>query len=145
MAVTRADSLTSTIKKQTTYSDFLTSFAKSPFSGQLVTTKNDDSIKQSLKNLIMTNYGERFFNPTFGSEVYSSLFEPLDQTDLLVERITYSIDNFEPRVQLVSIDQTIPPVTVSAVGDHELQVTITFNTINNITPITLDFILKRVR
>ncbi len=39
---------------------------------------NEESIKQSIRNIVLTAPGEKLFNPKFGSSVYKMLFEPLD-------------------------------------------------------------------
>jgi len=75
---TRAESFTAN-KKQTEYfSDFLNSFAKTPVGDKLARVTNEQSVNQSLRNIIKTINGERLFNPDFGSQVLSSLFEPND-------------------------------------------------------------------
>ena len=105
MAVTRADTLISPVKKQELFTDFLDSFAMSPFSGQLALAKNENSVKQSIKNLILTNFGERLFNPLFGSDVNRTLFEMnyVEDLDILEQRIRLSIENFEPRAILKDV------------------------------------------
>lgn len=105
MAITRADTLISVAKKQELFSDFLDSFAMSPFSGQLSLVKNERSVSQSVKNLILTDFGERLFNPNFGSNISRTLFEPNfeDSLSLLEDRIRLSIENFEPRAIIIDV------------------------------------------
>ena len=71
---TRAETLTTASRRTEFHSDFLTSFAKTPVGNQLARVVNDKSINQSLKNLIMTNLGERLFQPFIGSNIYRTLF-----------------------------------------------------------------------
>jgi len=76
-----------------------------PTTGLLARVINEDSVKQSLRNLILTNPTERFYQPFLGSKVRSSLFEPM--TPVTVDTIRFSIENTikqEPRVQLVRLD-----------------------------------------
>lgn len=140
MAVTRADTLTSTIKKQEYFSDFLDSFAISPVGGELGKVVNERSVTQSIKNLIMTSLGERLFQPTVGSNIYNSLFEFNDNlTNASIEfNIANTLKYNEPRCNLISVN-------VSSTDDYSLQVTITYALINNPEPITINFMLKRVR
>lgn len=168
MAITRADTLTQTAKKQELFSDFLNSFSVSPFSGQLALSKNEKAVSQSIRNLILTNFGERLFNPNFGSDVYKTLFEPnfTEDLNLLEQRIRFSIENFEPRAILEEVivrssektDFSMNPeyaaleqeailnaYVMPEDSSHAVEVTIMFRTINNITPITLTVLLKRVR
>jgi len=140
MAVTRADTLTSTIKKQEYFSDFLDSFAISPVGGELGKVVNERSVTQSIKNLIMTSLGERLFQPTVGSNIYNSLFEFNDNlTNASIEfNIANTLKYNEPRCNLISVN-------VSSTDDYSLQVTITYALINNPEPITINFMLQRVR
>lgn len=138
---TRAETLTTSSRKTEFYSDFATSFAKSPVGNQLSKVVNDRSINQSLKNLIMTNLGERPFQPYIGSNIYASLFENNTQETLhdLEFNVNNTIKNNEPRVNLIGVEAK------TGDSENEIIITIVYNTINNPEPITFDFILKRVR
>lgn len=153
MALTRADSFTNLKKKPEYFSDFLNSFAKTPIGDQLGRVTNEQSVNQSLKNLIRTNLGERLFQPRVGSDVYASMFEPNDI--LLVETIKFNIENTikinESRVNLLSVDVTsvVNQLTKASknIGMDENTVTIkiVYTLINNPEPITLTTTLKRIR
>ena len=71
------------------FSDFLNNMDVHPVNKSLGRVINEEAVKQSLKNLILTNSGERLFQPTIGSDVYKSLFEPNDI--ITAENITYHI------------------------------------------------------
>jgi phage baseplate assembly protein W len=141
MALTRADTLTATQKKQEYFSDFLNSFAVSPIGNNLGKVTNENSIKQSLKNLIFTNLGERLFQPTVGSGVLGSLFDL--NTPISLASIEFNIKNTikfnEPRVSMISV------TAKSTYDENQIQVDILFSLINNPDPISLNFLLKRVR
>ena len=153
MALTRADSFTNIKKKQEYFSDFLNSFAKTPIGDQLGRVTNEQSVNQSLRNLIKTNLGERLFQPRVGSDVYASMFEPNDI--LLVETLKFNIENTikinESRVNLLSVDVTsvVNQLTKASknIGMDENTVTIkiVYTLINNPEPITLTTTLKRIR
>lgn len=140
--LTRAESLTQGVRKAEYYSDFTRSFAKTPVGNQLSRVINDDSIQQALKNLILTNLGERLFQPFIGSNVLSSLFEngTLESFAQIEFFIQNTIDNNEPRVNLIDVN-----VSSSDVSEHEIVINIVYNTINNPAPVTFTYILKRVR
>lgn len=138
---TRAESLTGSTRKIEYSSDFLTSFAKTPVGNQLAKVTNEKSINQSLKNLILTNLGERLYQPFIGSNVMKSLFENntsenLDTLQFYIENV---IDNNESRINLLGVE------VVSGSSENEIKVTIVYNTINNPEPVTFEYILKRVR
>jgi phage baseplate assembly protein W len=138
---TRADRFTQIAKKQETFSDFLNNFDKTPVTSTLAKIVNEESIKQSLRNLILTNMGERLFQPLVGSNVNRSLFEPADSitADSLIYYIKNCIRQNEPRVLLNDVF-----VFANSDGNSFL-VTIVFSVINNTAPISLDLILRRVR
>jgi len=87
------------------FKDISITFDKNFVTGDLIVTKNFDAIKQSVKNLITTIPGERFFNPNIGSRIYDLLFEPLDfiNANSVRSEIEYTIEAFEPRVKLINV------------------------------------------
>ena len=142
MAVTRADTLTGTKKQKEFFSDFVTSFSKTPLGNQLGRVSNEQSVNQSLRNLIKTNLGERLFQPLVGSDVLKTLFENNTQEnlDMLEFYIDTTVRNNEPRVNLL---QTI--INTELLGTNSLEISLIYNLINNPDPITLTILLKRVR
>lgn len=141
MAGNRADSIINSSGKRTEFfSDFMTSFAKTPIGDQLSRSLNERSINQSLKNLILTGLGERLYQPAIGSFVQDILFEPNFESSLnsLNFYIQNTIENNEPRVDLISIDSKV-------INDNEINISIYYRLINNPEPISYSFILRRVR
>jgi len=140
-ALTRADYITQATRTIETYSDFTDNFTKNPVTNQLVLLKNQDSIKQGLMNLILTNPGERLFNPYYGSGVTGSLFENF--TPFTVEDITSNIINsarsFEPRVTIQNLQ------IIATDDDDAMSVTITFSIVNIAAPVTMNLFIQRVR
>lgn len=142
MAITRADSLTGTTKQKDFFSDFLTSFAKTPLGNQLGKVTNEQSVNQSLRNIIKTNLGERLFQPLIGSDVYNILFEnnTPENISLLELFIENAIRNSETRVNLVQVI-----VDTEIMDENSVEISLIYNLINNPEPITLTILLKRVR
>lgn len=142
MALTRADTFTETKKKIDFFSDFVNSFAKTPYGDQLSRITNEKSVNQSLKNLILTNLGERLFQPDIGSNVNSTLFENNSLVTLsnLQFYIQNTIQNNEPRVNLIDVS-----VDTNINNENEIIITIFYNLINNPETISFSFFLKRVR
>ncbi len=143
MSTTRVDKLTQSTKQanKILYSDFMTNFTKHPETDQLVRLTNSEAIKRSVRNLILTNQGERFFRPQIGCNLDSLLFEPMgaeveDQMKLLIET---AIRNYEPRALNTQVYVN---------GNYDTgryTVTIVFEIINNPKPIILNVALDRVR
>lgn len=99
------------------------------------------AVKQSLKNLILTDYAEKPFNYYFGSDIRGLLFELFDAgTEGDVQyRIQNAIDNWEPRAQVINI-------TVKALDEENaLDIQLTFRVINTTETITLNTTLSRLR
>ena len=82
------------------FKDISLSFNMHPIKKDLTVLKNEDAIKRSIRNIVQTIPSERFFNPNFGSEVKSSLFEFVDfgTSSVIEQQIKLAIDNHEPRV-----------------------------------------------
>lgn len=127
--------------KEQTYSDFFNDMVINPITDDLAKKTNEDAVKQSIVNLILTKRGERPFQPFIGSDIYQLLFEniTLETTSLLETIITETITNYEPRCNLIS-------VTVSSVIDsNDLNARIVFKVINNDNVTELNTPLTRIR
>ena len=88
------------------FKDISMTFKVNPLNQDLIALKNVNAIARSLKNIVFTGRGEKFFDPEFGSRVSESLFENLDEVAALAikDEIEYSIVNYEPRVQFVDVN-----------------------------------------
>ena len=87
------------------FKDVSMTFQSNPLNNDLVALKNENAIARSIRNIVFTSPGEKFFQPTFGSRVLESLFENMDEITALAFRdeIRNSIEKFEPRVSLSSV------------------------------------------
>jgi phage baseplate assembly protein W len=128
-------------KKRTLYTDFFKDLTLNPISSDLAIRTNEESIKESLKNLILTDRGERLFQPNLGSDVRASLFESATPVTLKImeERVRDVINNFEPRVSLIDVDVT------SLYDDNKVRVIIYFYVKNREDPLSVDLFIERVR
>ena len=125
------------------YSDFQTNFTIHPIKKDLTRLINEDAVKRSIKNILLTNYYERRFRPRFGANIRKYLFDNI--TPLTIRAIESDITNaigiYEPRANIIDI-------TVSAGSDdNQVDVAITFTTINRLQPVLLSatIALDRVR
>lgn len=123
------------------YVDLDLTFALNANTKDVSVKKNDASIKQALKVLILTGHYERPFHPELGSGVYDLLFEPVTPlTAILIEKkISEVIENFEPRIEVESLSVDPRP------DSNAFDVTLVYYLINVLEPVTLSFVLKRVR
>jgi len=125
------------------FSDFHMDFIAHPATGDIVRKIDDASIIQSVKNLIMTNFYDRLFQPAIGSGVLGMLFE--NDTGLtrylLKEQILNVISSLEPRVTIRSEDIEI---NIPA-SSNEIIVTISLNVVGMDKIISADINLKRIR
>ena len=87
------------------YKDISLSFDPHPITKDLPVLKNVNAIRRSVRNLVQTIPGERFFNPLLGSSVYDSIFDLADfgTSSLIESEIITTIANFEPRVTNVQV------------------------------------------
>lgn len=87
------------------FKDLSMSFQVNPINYDLIVLKNETAIARSIRNLILTYPGERFFNENLGSRVSRSLFENIDEisASVIKDEIENTIKNYEPRVDLIDI------------------------------------------
>ena len=89
-----------------TFRDISMSFRANPVSSDLIGLKDENAISRSIRNLVLTAPGERFFNQNLGSRVSQSLFENLDEitASIIKDEIKNTILNHEPRVRISDVD-----------------------------------------
>ena len=118
------------------------SFENNPLNDDLVSLSDTTAIARSLRNIVFTQPGEKFFNPDFGSRISESLFENVDNVSALAikDEIKSSIINFEPRVKLLDT------IVVPNPDDNEMNVTIEYEITGiDIPPQQLEFVLLPTR
>ena len=124
------------------FKDISMSFEANPLNDDLIALKNSSAIARSIRNIVFTQPGEKFFNPEFGSRVSESLFEIVDEVSSIAIRdeIRSSIINYEPRVKLLDV------IVIPNVDDNEMNVTVKYKIIGiDIPPQQLDFVLLPTR
>ena len=140
--MSRSDFRTLERKKSIIYSDFMDTFDKNPITGFLAIKTNEDSVKQAIKNLILTNVGERFYDSRKGSKIRASLFELVDFTSLELMRlkIIEAIQQYEPRASNIMVR------VHDDIQRNAFSVSIVFNIINIIgQPSNLNLTIQKVR
>lgn len=138
----RTDKLNTSKSLQTVFfADFSTSFKKHPNTGDLARSINDEAVKQAIRNLVLTNYGERLFQPNIGGNIRLYLFEPIDDftSNFLSDSIRQTIFNSEIRVSSLE-------VFVEADEDNnQYNVSIGFTVHHKPDVVNVELILKRLR
>ena len=127
MATRRADKYTVNTKMQVKFSDFTANFDANPSTGDLYRNINDLAIKESLKNIILTEQGERPFQPTLGSTIRNMMFDILDDKTVFLAKqaISTAVTNHEPRVVLQDL-------SITPDDEHNtVSITIFYTTINS--------------
>ena len=81
-------------------------FQSNPLNDDLIGLKDANAIARSVRNIVFTLPGEKFFNQTFGSRITESLFENIDDitASVIVDEITSSVERYEPRVELINVE-----------------------------------------
>jgi phage baseplate assembly protein W len=124
------------------FKDISLSFDPHPVTKDLPVLTNQSAIIRSIRNLVETIPNERFFNPSLGSNVRSSLFEFVDfgTASIIEDQIKNVIKNYEPRVDNIQIEVDPQP------DINEFEVTIIFNIIGQEIPTQqFTFILEATR
>jgi phage baseplate assembly protein W len=87
------------------FKDLSMTFQVNPLNYDLIALKNESAIARSLRNLVFTQPGERFFNQNLGSQVKKILFENIDDlsASIIKDEIQNTIKNYEPRVNLIDV------------------------------------------
>jgi|TARA_Y100000022_G_scaffold113302_1_gene97845 hypothetical protein len=124
------------------FKDISLSFDRHPVTNDILNIKNEDAIKKAVRNIVQTIPSERFFNPIFGSDVKTSLFEFVDfgTASLLEDQILVAIENYEPRINNVR-------VRVDPNADrNEFEIFISYNIVGQeVPPQQFSFILEATR
>jgi phage baseplate assembly protein W len=152
-------SATHPISKELTFSDVNVSFTPHPVTGKLPVLKNADAVKRALRNLILTNKYERPYQPNFGGNLISQLFELSTLNALstvnaglstvenasaidrfaIRNQIETTINNYEKRAKVTDIQTEFDEQT------NRLNVTIRFQIVNQRLPVDLTISIQRVR
>jgi phage baseplate assembly protein W len=124
------------------FKDLSMSFQVNPINYDLVTLKNETAIARSIRNLVFTYPGEKFFNENLGSKVSRSLFENIDEisASVIKDEIENTIQNYEPRVNLINV------IVNPNYDDAEFNVTISYRIVGiDVLPQQLSFALQPTR
>lgn len=121
--------------------DFHANLTPVPGKADLARKVNEEAVKQSIRNLVLTNKGERPFQPQIGCDVRKLLFENATPMTLsaIQDVIESTITNYEPRCNLISVDVS------GNIDSNELNVTIVFSLINSDNIVNFSLILNRIR
>ena len=124
------------------YLDIDLSFKRNPITNDVMMKKNVNAINQSLRNLLLTNKYERQFTPSFGGNIYNSLFEPQDEftKNDLEDKISNTIRNFENRVEVISVNVSYPELYHNSVS-----IQVVYLLIATDEEVTSTFTIERVR
>ena len=124
------------------FKDISMTFQRHPLTNDLIALKNESAIARSVKNIVLTNPGEKFFNENFGSRISESLFENINDISASIIRgeIKSSLKNYEPRVDVKRVNVT------PNYDNNEFNVTIVYEIIGaDVSPQELQFVLQPTR
>lgn len=123
------------------FGDIPTNMDIHPKRKDLLTLKNENAVKRSIRNLILTDSYERPFQPEIGGNIKGMLFENLSTLTLsqIENKIESVISNFEPRARVLSV------IANSRIDDNAVTVSILFSIIGNSKPLEVNILLERQR
>lgn len=129
------------ISRQPDYSDLDLDFKINPITGDINKKKGADAVKRSIRNLIFTNFYERPFNSSIGSEIPSLLFDTVDviTASLIEDAIAKLINIYEPRVKLSRL------VVYADIDNNGFNVELEYIILNTETPATFNLFLEKIR
>ena len=133
--------VTAKTKKIEIYSDFKKDLSISPLSSDLSLFKNEDSVKESIKNLVLTDRGERLMQPNLGGNIRAMLFENMTPAGLklIEDQVRSVIEIYEPRAEVLDV------IVNGNLDDNAVRVTVKFFITNQEQPVELNVFLERTR
>ena len=122
------------------YLDVDLTFNKKP-AGDIYKKRDAAAVKQSIKNLLLTDHYEKPFNPFFGANLRGMLFELADEDteSEVINNIINAVNEFEPRVEVQDISVIVLP------DQNDMRVTIIFQIISTEEIVTFTTNLSRLR
>jgi phage baseplate assembly protein W len=129
------------ITNEIRYSDLGVTMTAHPVTKKPPVYKNAEAVKRAVRNLVLTNQGERPYEPLYGCSVLDRLFEnfdPIEELDLKKD-IELAIKNYEPRALVEEV------IVIADHDNNELRINIRFSVINMLEPIDLQINVQRIR
>lgn len=128
-------------KKISIYSDIYKDLTQNPLNGDVAVRRDEEAVKESIKNLILTDKGERLMQPTIGGNIRAMLFENNTPATLkmIEEQVRITVEEYEPRAELIDVE------VKSNIDDNKVEVTIVFYVSNVEQPISVNVFLERTR
>ncbi len=129
----------SIVSNKESFSDLDLTFTAHPVTGDIVTKKDANAIRQSIKNILLTNHYERPFKPNFGADLRGMIFEANDPIigQRIKERIVEEIKILEPRVGRANINVIQ--------NDNTINVNVAYTISGSSSVQEVEFTLSRVR
>ena len=123
------------------HSDFHKDLALLPGRNDIGRLVNENAVKESIKNILLTDRGERLFQPTLGGDIRAMLFENASPVTSIImrDRIEDVLNAFEPRCGLLDVE------VQGDIDSNTIRISVVFHVINSETPQTLSIDIDRVR
>lgn len=129
-------------RESKSFLDLSMTFQMNPLNQDLIALKNQTAIARSVRNLVLTGRGERFYDQLKGSRLNQLLFESFDEvtSTILEDEIQDVLTQYEPRVEVIEV-RVNPDY-----DNNEYNVTIVYRIVGiDVPPNTLTFALNSVR
>ncbi len=121
------------------FKDLAISLKANPNTKDFSAVKNENAIKQSVRNLVLTQFGERPYQYDIGSRVTGLLFEPFDVflAEDLRDEIYNTIQRLEPRVEVDAVNVR------EGIDENSIDIGIRYKIIGQQQSQTVEFLLER--
>lgn len=126
---------------QRKYSDFSMVFEPHPITGELLKLSDNDAVKRSIRNIILTGFYEMPFRPSFGSGIQQQMFENVTVATRhqMISNIESAISRYEPRAKILNINLRLNET------QNGFDVDIEFEVVGIEIPIKLNLFIERIR
>ena len=131
----------SIVSRKKGWSDLDLSLKRHPLQKDILPLKDDNAIKNAVKNLVLTNFYERPFQHSKGGNLQGLLFEPIEASSAITLEVIIRdmLNTYEPRISVISVN-------VAAIEERNYyDINITFSIINTEVETAVEFFLERLR
>ena len=128
-------------RRREIHSDFHKDLALLPGRNDIGRLVNENAVKESIKNILLTNRGERMFQPRLGGDIHAMLFENVSPVTTIImrDKIEDVLNAYEPRCGLLDVE------VIGDIDSNTVKINVVFHVINSETPQTLSIDIDRVR
>lgn len=129
------------ISRKKDYADLDLDFIPHPTTKDVMKKTGVEAIKRSVRNLLLTNFYDRPFQSSIGSNALKLLFENANPitANFLTNAIRETLETFEPRIRIDQLNVKFD------IDNNGYNVKLSFTILNRNEPASINLFLERIR